>query len=99
MTDFETGARNAIKSAFPETELAGCLFHFGQSLRRKIQTFPMISSNYKEYPEFIVHIKCFQALAFVQVEDVISSFEMLVQEASYAELEGLHLFIDYFEDT
>ncbi|KAI0981440.1 hypothetical protein GJ496_002342 [Pomphorhynchus laevis] len=84
MTDFKIDARNAIRSAFPETELAGCLFHFG---------------NYKEDPEFACYVKCFQALAFVPVEDVISSFEILVQEASYAELEGLHLFIDYFEDT
>ncbi|KAI0984954.1 hypothetical protein GJ496_003393 [Pomphorhynchus laevis] len=88
LTDFEIGARNAIKSDFPETELAVCLFHFKQSLLHRkdclVETF---------------YMKCFQALAFVPLEDVISSFEILVQEASYAELESLNLCIDYFEDT
>jgi len=42
-------------------------------------------------------MKCLKTLAFVPVEYVISSFE--ITEATYAELEGLDLFIDYFEDT
>ncbi|KAI0988556.1 hypothetical protein GJ496_009027 [Pomphorhynchus laevis] len=79
MTDFEIGARNAIISAFPKTGQVGCLFHFGQSLWRKIHIFPIIFSNYKEDPEFACHVKCFQALAFVPVEDVILSFVLLVK--------------------
>lgn len=35
--DFEMGIISAIKQCFPNTDLRGCLFHFGQIIWRKVQ--------------------------------------------------------------
>ena len=38
VTDFELAAINALRVTFPNAEMTGCYFHFGQNIWRRLQT-------------------------------------------------------------
>lgn len=48
--DFEAGATEAIRHVFPRTEVQVCIFHFSQSLWRKVQNIGL-TSMYKSNQE------------------------------------------------
>ena len=86
MTDFEPAAINAFKAKFKEAEVAGCFFHLGQSVWRKIQ--PKLGSKYKDEPEFAMRVRRFTSLAFVPPEQV-HHYMRLVMADEAARNDGL----------
>ena len=98
MVDFEKAAINAIKRQFPEANVQGCLFHFGQCLWHKIQQFGL-QGWYSERPENALLIKMFQALSFVPVDRVVEEFINLLQSLDDESDELLTDFLTYFEAT
>ncbi|KAH3787858.1 hypothetical protein DPMN_165989, partial [Dreissena polymorpha] len=39
VVDYEAGLWQAIRAVFPQPDIHGCAFHFGQALYRKVQEF------------------------------------------------------------
>src|SRR5438045_1628726 len=67
--DFEAAMINEHKKKLPSTRLAGCNFHFLQSLWRNIQDYPDIRSSYVADTDFAHHLLMLAALAFVPVDE------------------------------
>lgn len=74
LSDFEKGSFNAIKCAFPDTDVGGCFFHFCQANYRKIVDLGF-KVWYLNDNEFCLKIRCFSALAFLPIGDVPTGFE------------------------
>ncbi len=91
--DFEKGMHNAFISAFPCSKIAGCLFHFGQSIWRKICELGK-RVQYNNDSRFAMRVKCFIALAFLPIDDVVTNFEDLSDNDDIPSE-----FITYFERT
>ncbi len=75
--NFEKGLINSIKSVFPEAEVFGCNFHFGQMIWRKIQGLGL--SNFYKKTKFWKRgvIKKCDHLAFIPEEQVLKKFEKI----------------------
>lgn len=76
MLDFEKAAINAVKYSFPESQVHGCFFHFGQNVWRHIQSLGL-QTQYKKCPVFAMNLKYLLALAFVPVEKVFEAFGLI----------------------
>ena len=70
LTDFELAAINAFKFYFPNAQIIGCWFHYGQCLFKKLVAFGL-KSQYKNDPELRKWFKGFVALASIPVHKVI----------------------------
>ena len=81
MIDFERAALNTLTQNFPNAEIQGCFFHFGQAILRHIQALGL-QQRYQNYGEFAVILKQFRALAFVPIIDVIPCYEELADSLS-----------------
>lgn len=73
MIDFEMTAKQAITSVFLQVALAGCYFHLGQSLWRRVQS-EGLQQQYQTDATFALVIRHVLALAFV-VSDVVSDYD------------------------
>ena len=60
-------------------QITGCLFHYSQSLYRKVVELGY-KRTYHLDAEFSLLIRCLCALAFLPVADVIEGFEELVDQ-------------------
>lgn len=69
ISDFELGAINAAKSVFKSSKFHVCLFHFGQSIWRKIQEVGL-KTRYSNDPMFALNLRKLIALAFVPANDI-----------------------------
>ena len=98
MFDYERAAINAFAQVFPNAEIKGCFFHFGQAIWRHIQTLGL-EQRYQNDEEFAVIIKQFQALAFVPTVDVIPCYDEFLSSLSDELVNDLSEFLDYFERT
>lgn len=99
MVDFELAFVNAFKSHFAETEIHGCLFHFGQCLWRNVQQ-SNLQVRYNTDIEFAVNVRKLMALAFVPEDHVIDAYNDLIQSDYYDDHEQeLSPIVDYFEVT
>lgn len=78
ITDFEIGAINAAKSAFPTATMHGCFFHFCQSIWRHIQAVGL-QSRYTSDSTFAHNIRHLLALAFMSVEEILPAFKKLMK--------------------
>lgn len=98
LVDFERAALNSIKRHFPQSQIGGCLFHFGQCVWRRIQA-EGLASWYAACPENALLIKSLQALAFVPLQDVNNTFEQFTAALDEEMDEILEDFLTYFEAT
>ena len=94
LVDFELGAINALRATFPDTELQGCLYHLSQCVYRHVQDAGL-QARYAADDALSLVTRMLVAIAFVPVNDIIDSFELL-QEELPNELQPV---TDYFEDT
>ena len=94
MMDFEKAPMNSAEAAFPRAAITGCFYHLSQSVYRKIQS-EGLQNTYTTDEAFALHAQMIPALAFVPVNDVITAFEALQDDAP-AELAPI---LDYFEDN
>ena len=96
MCDFELAAMNAFQETFPGTPITGCFFHLKQSIYRQAVD-KGLRQRYIDDENIRLHIKILGSLAFVPPQDVINTFEDLVEADTFPdEVEGLY---DYFENT
>ncbi|CAI6369505.1 unnamed protein product [Macrosiphum euphorbiae] len=99
MVDFEKAVMNAIKNEFPHTKIHGCFFHLSQAVWRQIQHHGL-AKQYSDDVKFSLEVRKLAALAFVPVDKVIESFELLLESTYYIENEQmLSPLITYFEGT
>lgn len=75
-TDFEIASINALRLTFPTATISGCLFHLGQNIQRKLKELNLYC-EYKTNPLVKKYVKALSALAFVQVEELESTFVLL----------------------
>ncbi|XP_068225286.1 uncharacterized protein [Palaemon carinicauda] len=73
MVDFEKASVNAFSAVFPTIKVTGCLFHMAKNIYRHIVDLGL-KSRYQTDAEFNNKIKCFTALAFLPVQDIIDGF-------------------------
>jgi len=94
MVDFEKTSLNACATVFPGAGLAGCFFHLGQCLWRKVQECHLAEA-YRDNENVRMYVKMLSALSFVPVEDVPDAFDEMV-ESGPPELTPIN---DYWEDN
>ena len=63
MSDWETGARNALKEEYPTTKLSGCWFHYTQAIWRRSQKAGLIQV-FRENTEFTAFIRNLMVIPF-----------------------------------
>lgn len=96
MSDFEKASICAFEETFPGVRIRGCFFHFHQAIYRKIQQLGM-KSRYDQDSEFALKLRLLPSLALVPPQDMIKTFEKLLDENIIPE-EATEL-LNYFEDT
>jgi hypothetical protein len=96
LLDFESAAMNAFTAAYPEAEIAGCYFHLCQSILRKVHTVGL-KGDYDDNHEIRGFIRCLTALSHVPVDDVIPTFEQLIDTMPADE--RVNEVATYFEHT
>jgi len=97
--DFEQAMIRAINMLLPNTKVVGCLFHFSQCLRRKVQEIGL-SRQYSENDgdnEIQKTIRRVAALAFMKLDDIDEAFTEVVQNMPDNSL--LDEFMSYFYDN
>ena len=92
--DFERASINAFEAAFPDSVAAGCYFHLGQSVYRRVQLLGL-AGKFGADDEFKLRVKKLSALAFLPLEKVVEGFEQLQGEFHQGEQE----LVAYFEAT
>ena len=98
MSVFEIAPRNSFATWFPTSNQRGCFFHFMQSLWRRIQKNAEIMAVYKASTYFAFHLRYLAALAFVPVDEVVISFENILQMTFFVQnKDKLAPFVLYFE--
>jgi len=68
-TDFELAAIRALEREFPNAEIKGCFFHFGQALWRKVQDLGL-AVLYKEDHQVQLWVRRAAGLALLPIADV-----------------------------
>lgn len=77
MCDFEKAIHNAILCVFFCARIIGHFFHLGQCVWRKVQDLGL-AQLYTQNEDVRVKAEMLLALSFMPVDDVISTFEELV---------------------
>jgi len=95
VTDFEKAAMTAFQEKF-QCRVTGCYFHMSQAVLRKVAELGM-RRDYDENDELRGMIRCLPALAYVQEEDVVDSFELLAE--SMPQHDRMAELLSYFEHT
>ena len=79
LIDFELAAIKAFKKALPNATVSGCLLHLSQNFIRKIGKLGL-KNLYRWNPELSLALKLIPALAFEKLENVKSSFKLVVED-------------------
>ena len=96
LIDFEIATKNAITSAFPNSSIAGCFFHLGKSVWKKVNNVGL-REKYVSEENVRTLIKMMTCIAFLPTYDVIRGFEAIRDLENYDEC--LDIVFDYFEDN
>ena len=96
MIDFKIATKNAITSVFPSSSIAGCFFHLGQSVWKKVNNVGL-REKYVSEENVRTLIKMMTCTAFLPTNDVIRGFEAIRNLENYDEC--LDVVFDYFEDN
>ena len=94
MIDFEIATKNAITPVFPSSSIAGCFFHLGQSVWKKVNNVGL-REKYVSEENVRKLIKMMTCTAFLPTNDVIRGFEAIRNLENYDEC--LDVVFDYFE--
>jgi hypothetical protein len=100
VVDFEKSLFNGISKVFKNCKMSGCLFHFGQSIWREIQSLG-ISENYIKDLKTRECFRNFYNLAFVPYEGILYEFEKFQSTTHLSEIskEKILNFLIYFKNT
>jgi hypothetical protein len=81
MINFEIAAKLAFEQIFPNCIFKGCLFHFSQSLFKKLALIGW-KKDYLENIEFqIILFKSIVCLALIPINNVYQIFEILINDS------------------
>ncbi|XP_073400393.1 uncharacterized protein [Dendrobates tinctorius] len=94
MLDCELAAIQAFESEFPNLVKTGCSFHLKQSVWRKVQN-EGLKMQYQGDHEFARWIHMIPALAFLPPQNVVQSFEELVEDPDFPQ-EAIPIARSYF---
>ena len=98
---FEKAVMNAFQKIFTDATLSGCSFHLCQSFVRKINEVGL-KSVYEQNPGLALSLRMIPDLAFLPLEEVEPTFDLVVEELlSFEEdvLEKIDLLASYFQKT
>ncbi|KAK3918978.1 Tyrosine--tRNA ligase [Frankliniella fusca] len=85
LTDYEEGAIRAILHVFPDVQIAGCLFHLGQSFWRKLQDAGLaVEYREEDNEDMRTSFHSLIAVAFCHLEDVKAVFDELRRDSPAA---------------
>ena len=99
IVDFERALINALKNTFTESNMHGCLFHFSQSIWRKIQSFGLVQDYKRKKDIFEIYKKCMY-LVFFPDEEIYSNFQAFKRYFYSKPVSGsCKRFLQYFENT
>ena len=79
LIDFELAAMKAFEKALPNATISGCIFHLSQNFIRKIGEIGL-NNLYHSNPELSLALKLKPSLAFEKLENVKSSFKLIVED-------------------
>lgn len=99
VVDFENAFILAIERVFPDADIKGCLFHFGQCLWRAIQEHEL-QPRYSNDSDFALNLRMLKALSFVPEDYVQIAFDELIGSEFYvANADDLKPLLNYFSST
>ena len=102
MIDFEMAAKKAFELVF-KCKVIGCLFHFGQSLFKKICAVGLKQAYIDKINNLHVWFKSIFCLALIPPANVELQFELLENQMKYVLSRNLNMgskgkdFIDYLK--
>ena len=76
-SDWEKGARNAIKACYRNISLKGCMFHYNQRIIEHIKTHKL-RRLYNAHQEFRKVLKAILALPLLPSEEIEPTFNQLI---------------------
>jgi hypothetical protein len=77
--DFEKGIANAASRVFFNSQIQGCVFHFSQSLWKKIQDIGLVTL-YKDDITFQTIIRMIFNLVYIPLPDIHSAYEIILRK-------------------
>ena len=95
LCDFEPAEHGAVKQNFPDAAIRGCLFHWKQAVRRHLVKI----TEYPSDPVLKLELETLFGLAFVPVDDVVTSWHHLKANLSTSTAVAAAEFLVYFEAT
>nr|CAD2168280.1 unnamed protein product [Meloidogyne enterolobii] len=97
--DFEKSVENVIRALIPQTHVAGCWFHFNQSIWQSIQNLGL-NTRFDQEPEYALALKKFSVLALCDVQNVFQRFEHLADHflQQFGDTEAHQDFIENIEN-
>ena len=96
MTDFELGSILAFKKCWPQIEAKDCMFHFGQSIMKMLNTLGL-KTEYIENIQFQKWIKMIFTLAIIPIDKISDQWEIIMQ--TKPQVDRIDEFTDYFVDN
>lgn len=100
--DFEIAIISAIETELPRARICGCVFHFRQSLYRKLKELGL-SQAYRQDQGFKAAIAKFMSMGFLPLQLVRNNFTMFSTSRSIVRLSrqypALNQFITYLDNT
>jgi hypothetical protein len=98
ISDFEKALINSSRNVFVDCDSKGCLFHLSQSIWKRIGNLGLIK-DYNSNLKFKILVKKLLLLAFVPIDDVIISFNLIKKEFETLKISNLAIFLEYFESN
>ena len=107
LIDFELAAMKGFEKTLPNATISGCFFHQSQNYIRKIGQLGL-KNLYRSNPELSLAMKLIPALAFEKLENVRSSFKLVVEDiqevceqlsVDSSEVEKIDELCSYFQNT
>ena len=100
IVDLEAAVIAAARLVFVNASVETCLFHFGQSIWRKVQTLNL-SENYKKDEKTKSIVRRCLNLSFVKTDKIETEFQQLKEKYKnfIRKNEQINQFITYFQQT
>ncbi len=100
--DFEIALISSVETEIPGARICGCLFHFRQSLFRKLKELGL-GQAYRQDQNFKAAVAKFMSMGFLPVQLVRHNFVMFSTSRAFIRLcmqyPSLNLFVRYIDNT